>query len=106
MSWCNNCTLTPPVPGDSSRRRPETYNVFGLTAVELELDVLTGENSVRRVDLYEDAGQSLSPWVDIGQVEGAFVMGLGLFLTERHRFHPDTGKRLTNRTWVSITTQV
>ncbi|XP_043217578.1 indole-3-acetaldehyde oxidase-like isoform X1 [Amphibalanus amphitrite] len=83
----------------ASRRRPETYNVFGLTAVELELDVLTGENCVRRVDLYEDAGQSLSPWVDIGQAEGAFVMGLGLFMTERHRFHPDTGKRLTNRTW-------
>ena len=75
--------------------------MFGLTAVELELDVLTGESCLCRVDLYEDAGQALSPWVDIGQAEGAFVMGQGLFLTERHRFHPETGKRLTNRTWVS-----
>ena len=76
--------------------------MFGLTAAELELDVLTGENCVRRVDLYEDAGQSLSPWVDIGQAEGAFVMGMGLFLTERHRFNQATGRKLTNRTWVRM----
>ncbi|XP_037075287.1 LOW QUALITY PROTEIN: indole-3-acetaldehyde oxidase-like [Pollicipes pollicipes] len=82
-----------------SRRKSQTYSVFGLTAAELELDVLTGESCVRRLDLYEDAGQALSPLIDIGQAEGAFVMGMGLFLTERHRFDVETGRRLTNRTW-------
>lgn len=89
------------VPPCRSRRSFTPYIVWGATAAEVELDVLTGEFCVRRVDLYEDAGQSISPWVDVGQAEGAFVMGMGLFLTERHRFHPVTGRRLTNRTWVS-----
>lgn len=78
------------------------YIVWGLTAAEVEMDVLTGENCVRRVDLYEDAGQSLSPWVDVGQIEGAFTMGMGLYLTEQFRLDPKTGKRITNRAWVGI----
>ena len=74
--------------------------MWGLTAAEVELDVLTGESRFNRVDVYEDAGQSLSPWVDVGQVEGAFAMGMGLYLTEQYRFHPETGQKLTNRAWV------
>ncbi|XP_037081125.1 xanthine dehydrogenase-like [Pollicipes pollicipes] len=79
--------------------KPAGYSVLGLTAAEVELDVLTGENRFNRVDLYEDAGQSLSPWVDVGQIEGSFAMGMGLFLTERHRYDPATGQKLTNRAW-------
>ena len=75
------------------------YMVWGLTAAEVELDVLTGENRFNRVDVYEDAGQSLSPWIDVGQVEGAFTMGMGLYLTEQYRFDPKTGQKLTNRAW-------
>merc|ERR1740128_73736 len=75
------------------------YSVWGLTAAEVELDVLTGERRFNRVDVYEDAGQSLSPWVDVGQVEGAFAMGMGLYLTEQYRFDPKTGQKLTNRAW-------
>ena len=79
----------------------EPYVVWGLTAAEVELDVLTGEYRFNRVDVYEDAGQALSPWVDIGQVEGAFTMGMGMLLFEQLRYDPKTGRKLTNRAWVS-----
>ncbi|XP_037080516.1 xanthine dehydrogenase-like [Pollicipes pollicipes] len=78
---------------------PDMYTVWGLTAVEAELDVLTGESLLHRADVMEDAGQPLSPAVDVGQVEGAFAYGVGLMMTERYRFHPETGRRLTNRAW-------
>lgn len=78
---------------------PKGYTVWGLTAAEAEVDILTGESRFNRVDLYEDAGQALSPWVDIGQIEGAFVMGMGLHLTELFRYDKKTGQRITNRAW-------
>nr|CAD7267021.1 unnamed protein product [Timema shepardi] len=57
------------------------------------------EREIVRVDLIEDAGKSLSPEIDIGQVEGAFIMGLGLWTFEDIIFDPVTGQTLTNRTW-------
>ena len=69
---------------------------------EVELDVLTGEVNMIRVDILEDTGTSISPEVDVGQVEGAFVMALGLWLTEQLRYDPTTGKLLTNDTWVYL----
>jgi xanthine dehydrogenase/oxidase len=50
----------------------------------------------------EDAGDSLSPEVDIGQIEGAFVMGLGLWTTEKLMWDKATGELLTKNTWVSL----
>lgn len=44
------------------------YFIYGVAALELELDILTGNHDVRRVDLLEDTGRSLSPEIDIGQV--------------------------------------
>ncbi|XP_073945873.1 aldehyde oxidase 1-like [Choristoneura fumiferana] len=74
-------------------------DVFGVTLAEVEVDVLTGEWEVVRVDLLEDAGLSVSPEIDIGQVEGAFIMGLGYWTCEELVYDRETGKLLTDRTW-------
>lgn len=50
--------------------------------------------------MLEDTGISLSPEVDLGQIEGAFVMGLGLYTCEELVYDENTGQILTNRTWV------
>ncbi|XP_044766830.1 indole-3-acetaldehyde oxidase-like [Coccinella septempunctata] len=76
----------------------EAYYVYGACAAEVELDILTGQHQVTRVDLIEDTGTSLSPYVDIGQVEGAFIMGLGYFTSEK-LIYDEKGKMLTNNTW-------
>ena len=75
------------------------YNVWAVAVTEVEVDILTGEMYVVRADLLEDAGLSTSPIVDIGQVEGAFIMGLGLWTSEEVRHDPATGALLTNNTW-------
>ena len=59
-----------------------TYFGLGCGCSEVEVDVLTGEVSTIRSDILYDAGHSLNPQVDIGQAEGAFIMGQGFFLQE------------------------
>ena len=76
------------------------YNIYSATVAEVELDILTGEVNVRRVDIVEDTGTSISPSIDVGQVEGAFVMALGLWLTEQVRYNPEDGRLLTYDSWV------
>ena len=75
------------------------YNIWGVAVTEVEVDILSGEMRTVRVDLVEDAGLSTSPLVDIGQVEGAFIMGLGLWTSEQIRHDPETGELLTMNTW-------
>lgn len=77
----------------------KSYNVFAVGVSEVEVDVLTGQYMLLRTDILEDAGRSISPLVDIGQVEGGFVMGQGLFTTERPIYDQTTGQKLTNTTW-------
>jgi len=61
---------------------PVAYFSFGAAAVEAEVDCLTGDSSIRRADVVMDVGRSLNPAIDVGQVEGAFVQGLGWATTE------------------------
>uniref|UniRef100_A0A4W3HNY8 Xanthine dehydrogenase-like n=1 Tax=Callorhinchus milii TaxID=7868 RepID=A0A4W3HNY8_CALMI len=75
------------------------YNSYGVTVAEAELDVLTGENQIVQVDILFDCGESMNPDIDIGQVEGAFIMGMGYWLTEKMVYDPKTGSVLNPGTW-------
>jgi len=77
----------------------QPYTICGLSLTEIELDVLTGNHLIKRVDILEDTGESLNPNVDVGQIEGAYIMGLGYWLTESLIYDRITGQLLTNRTW-------
>ncbi|XP_028039591.1 xanthine dehydrogenase/oxidase-like [Bombyx mandarina] len=77
----------------------QKYNIYGITLSEVLIDVLTGEYEVLRVDILEDVGQSVSPEIDVGQIEGAFIMGLGYWTTERLVYDKKTGELLTDTSW-------
>ena len=62
--------------------RPFFYFAYGAAVAEVEIDTLTGEYRLRRADILHDCGQSLNPALDIGQIEGGFVQGMGWLTTE------------------------
>ncbi|MGR3660961.1 MAG: xanthine dehydrogenase molybdopterin binding subunit [Paracoccaceae bacterium] len=75
---------TPKIEWDrvAGRGRPFFYFAYGAAVTESVIDTLTGENRILRVDILHDAGKSLNPALDIGQVEGGFVQGAGWLTTE------------------------
>ncbi|KAK3789287.1 hypothetical protein RRG08_001677 [Elysia crispata] len=75
------------------------YHTYCVAVTETEVDILTGEFQIRRVDIMADYGESLNPMIDVGQTEGGFVMGLGCFLTEDTLFDGKNGRILTDGTW-------
>jgi xanthine dehydrogenase large subunit len=62
--------------------RPFYYFVYGAAAVEVVIDTLSGETRVLRAELVQDCGRSLNPAIDMGQIEGAFVQGMGWLTSE------------------------
>ncbi len=75
---------TPKIEWDriKGQGRPFFYFAYGAAISEVVIDTLTGENRILRTDILHDAGQSLNPDLDIGQVEGGFVQGAGWLTTE------------------------
>jgi xanthine dehydrogenase large subunit len=75
---------TPEIHWDraAGRGRPFFYFAYGAACSEVTIDTLTGEYRVERTDLLHDVGKSLNPAIDIGQVEGAFIQGMGWLTTE------------------------
>ncbi|XP_019862049.1 PREDICTED: xanthine dehydrogenase/oxidase-like [Amphimedon queenslandica] len=67
---------------ETGKGQPYNYYCYGVGCTEVEIDTLTGDFKVLRSDLLMDVGDSLNPAIDIGQVEGAFTQGLGLFTME------------------------
>jgi xanthine dehydrogenase large subunit len=66
----------------TARGRPFLYFAYGAGVCEVEVDTLTGEYRLRAVDLLHEVGKSLNPAIDMGQIEGGFVQGMGWLTTE------------------------
>jgi len=70
---------------------PFKYFAYGVAAAEVEVDGFTGSYRTRRVDIVHDVGDSLSPLVDLGQIEGGFVQGAGWLTLEDLRWDTSDG---------------
>lgn len=80
---------------ETGQGRPFLYYANGAACAEVVVDTLTGEYKTMRVDILHDVGQSLNPAVDIGQIEGGFVQGMG-WLTTEELVYSDEGRLLSN----------
>ena len=97
--WSDGFYATPGLSWDSDtmQGQPFFYFAYGAAVSEVVVDTLTGEWKLLRADVLHDAGRSLNPAVDIGQVEGAFIQGMGWLTMEELVWHPPTveGRLLT-----------
>ena len=93
--WSDGFYATPGLSWDKDRMHghPFYYFAYGAAVSEVIVDTLTGEWKLLRADILHDAGQPLNPAVDIGQVEGAFIQGMGWLTTEELVWHPADGSR-------------
>ena len=96
--WSDGFYATPGLSWDKDKMqgRPFYYFAYGAAVSEVVVDTLTGEWKLLRADVLHDAGKSLNPAVDIGQVEGAFIQGMGWLTMEELVWHPQSGKLMTH----------
>jgi xanthine dehydrogenase large subunit len=96
--WSDGFYATPGLSWDREtlQGRPFFYFAYGAAVSEVVIDTLTGEWKLLRADVLHDAGQSLNPAVDIGQVEGAFIQGMGWLTMEELVWHAKTGMLTTH----------
>jgi len=89
--WMNRVQLsasgfyaTPKIHWDraAGRGHPFYYFAYGAAVAEVTIDTLTGEYQFDRADVLEDVGRSLNPAIDLGQVEGGYIQGVGWLTTE------------------------
>jgi xanthine dehydrogenase large subunit len=83
--WSDGFYATPGLHWDpkTMNGHPFSYYAYGAAVSEVVVDTLTGEWKLLRADALYDAGRSLNPAIDIGQVEGAFIQGMGWLTTEQ-----------------------
>jgi len=96
--WSDGFYATPGLHWDAKtlQGRPFFYFSYGAAVSEVVIDTLTGECRVLRADVLHDVGRSLNPALDIGQIEGAFIQGMGWLTTEELHWHPTTGLLTTH----------
>jgi xanthine dehydrogenase large subunit len=96
--WSDGFYATPGLSWDGAamQGRPFYYFAYGAAVSEVVIDTLSGEWKLLRADLLHDAGRSLNPALDIGQVEGAYIQGMGWLTLEELVWHPQTGALMTH----------
>ena len=89
--WSDGFYKTPGLSWDRDRMQgsPFYYFAYGAAVSEVVIDTLTGEFKLLRADLLHDAGNSINPAIDIGQVEGAFIQGMGWLTSEELCWNAD-----------------
>jgi len=85
--------VNPASPGDT------VYYVYAAAAAHVQVDMLLGQVEVLSFDIVYDAGNSLNPTVDVGQIEGSVVQALGICLMEETVFSDKDGRIVNNGTW-------
>jgi len=95
--WSDGFYKTPKLNWDKDKLqgRPFYYFAYGAAVSEVIIDTLTGEMKLLRADLLHDAGNSINTALDIGQVEGAFIQGMGWLTCEDLWWNPE-GKLMTH----------
>jgi xanthine dehydrogenase large subunit len=96
--WSDGFYATPGLHWDRQKLKgkPFYYFAYGAACAEVVIDTLTGEHKLLRADVLHDVGASLNPAIDIGQVEGAFIQGMGWLTMEQLWWHPTSGKLMTH----------
>lgn len=96
--WSDGFYATPGLHWDreTMQGHPFYYFAYGAAVSEVLVDTLTGEWKLLRADVLHDVGQSINPAIDMGQIEGGFIQGMGWLTSEELYWHPTSGRLMTH----------